>query len=255
MNSLCFLRIGSGLHGLVLVSVYQVVLRIYLDLFVNKYASFSGKSPVKLVFRTGKSAWNNWKYKDKEFIVYAEPVMDDTKKLIYVVSYAVDVSDLNQFMRNERLINNCMEHILQEKDAEKALVVVMREVCLHLKADRAILLKHDILAQTSSLAYEYATQGKQNLKEIFDNVKLNPNDPWYIRTLSKKGFSLPDIQNKENTKQVDEMMGSWSELIKNNFSSLYVTPIHTHGKLWGSFGLFYDIHPYKLKEHEQKILG
>ncbi len=213
----------------------------------SESADILGEHSVLQVIENRRASREEACYHGRDYIVNAEPVFDDGNELIYIVRSAVDVTDLNASIRNEKVVNSCLETLFKEEDLNSAVHIVLKEICLHLKADRCYILRHRVDDEnpTVSLMAEYLRNNATSPDYPPRPVPLNKKDGWYVRLLRHEFLVYPDMKDavaREEMKVFTPYLDSYG------IRSLFSAGIYMNGALWGNFGLAYENVPYSFSD-------
>ncbi len=212
----------------------------------SETADLLGEHSVLRVIETGQSSREEAGYQGRDYIVTAEPVFDDSNELIYIVRSAVDVTDLNASIRNEKIVNTCLETLFGEENMEEALNTVLKEICIHQNADRCYIIQHHLREEnpTVSLMAEYL-RNEVPSRNYPAPLPLDKGDGWYKRLLRHEFLVYPDL-NDEVARE--EMKIFLPYLDQHNIRSLFSAGIYLNDRLWGNFGLVYEKVPHYFSE-------
>ncbi len=209
-------------------------------------------SPLKQIIGGKKSASADLALRDHQYIVHADAVIDEQGKLINIVKDAIDVTRLNELIRNHRLLNFCMSTLFSEEDADKAVPEVLKAVCSHFGAARTYILRFNLEKKCTSSFYEYTKSQQQQTLEKNVEYPMLENEPW-LPILSNGKQVL--IYNLDAPEQLDKL-GSWREYIsRSNMKSIFITGIFQQDKLWGDMGIVFENEPCRrFNEADIKVL-
>ncbi|MGE4564902.1 MAG: PAS domain-containing protein, partial [Victivallaceae bacterium] len=202
--------------------------------------------PVCRALASGKHEQITRRFNGREYIINAEPILDDDGKAINVVKSAIDVTDLNELMSNEQLLNTCMAAVLATDNPELSIKLVLEAFCLHLDADRCFILECNPESGRVSLFGEY--QADESLPQIeIGSFRFKPDEPWMRKLQDREPLVVADLLSEEGSR----MCGSWVIVAKQyGIRSIYSSGIFVNGKLWGKFGVVYQRNQRNFSERE-----
>lgn len=207
--------------------------------------------PWMTVRETGRSAHQEITFRQRDYLVKAEPIHDAKGNLINIVQSAVDVTILNELAENEKVINVCLEELMNENDFEGAIQRTMCAICSHLHANRCYIIKYHGAENAVEFLYDYAsTEVSISLKKE-QPQPLDATTIWYQRMLDKELIVYPDTQLPE----VQKELGPWMELVNRyGVRSIFSAGIYINGELWGNLGMTYDAETHTLTDQNLKFL-
>ena len=206
------------------------------------------------VIATGAPERREIVWHDRVFDTSAHPVFDEKGKLLYVVKSAVDITEINTLLRDQKMINSCLEKLFQSDDVETAAEALLKIFCEYFKATRCYILKFDLKRWKTTLFAEYASPGVRRMFEKNVEYPLSPADPWLEAFKRRKVTHHPDMRSAESRKFVGEWSAGYVD--EFNMRSLFVSPIYVRGKLWGDIGIIYEDTPCgKFSSREEDLLN
>lgn len=205
-------------------------------------------SPLKQIIAGKKSASADLCVDCRQYIIHADAVIDDHGKLINIVKSATEVTELNALIKNQSVINFCLETLLRESDMQKAIFLALRAVCHHIGASRSYIFQFDTDRKTISCFIEYAEPGRAT---VFGKVKDQPYDTrpdWEGRFAGQESIAIESIVDQAGQEGLGE---SWVEMAtRYSMCSLYANRIMLDSKFWGYIGLVYEDHPHAINARE-----
>lgn len=206
------------------------------------------------VIATGRPERREVIWRGRDFDVAAQPVFDETGGLLYVVKSAVDITELNTLLRDQRTINSCLERLFQSEDVEAAIEALLKIFCEYFKATRCYVLKFDLERWKTSLFAEYAAPGIRRMFEKGVEYPLSSADPWLEAFKHREATHHADMRSPESRRFVGEWSAGYID--KFNMRSLFVSPIYVRDKLWGDIGIIYENEPCgKFSSREEYLLN
>jgi len=166
-------------------------------------------------------------------------------KGIAIIGVVQDVTDLNSSIQNEKVVNTCLEALFKGENMDEAVRQVLREICIHMGADRCYILQYHPEDTTVSVAAEYAAQGILPLILACPQQPLATRDMWYQRLLHHEFLVYPDISLPKSRRE----LGMWSSFVEQyHLYSCFISGIYLDDSLWGNFGLTYDRKPHDFSD-------
>ncbi len=152
-----------------------------------------------------------------------------------------DITPLKRLIRDQQVINSCLETLFREENVEVAVNELLRVICEHFKASRCYVLQFDIGSESCRAFAEYAISEKGMMFKKDKDFLISKNDVWFDFSRRTEATLWRDL----NTPEALELFGerSRSYVKKYEMRSLFVAPIFLRGKLWGDFGVIYEKHP------------
>lgn len=190
-----------------------------------------------LVVLYKKIVQREFRFREREYIVTGEPVFDDEGRFVYVLKNAVDVTQMNDLIRNQKLVNVCLEILYKEDDIKQAIEVVLRTLAEHFGASRSYVLQVDYPTSTESIFSEYCARGGRKIFDKCINVKYDTSEPWFEFFERGEPLLLDDFSNPDDLNKLP----SWRDFIReNNITGAFIAGIKIDGKLWGDIGVVYE---------------
>ncbi|MDO4558513.1 MAG: ATP-binding protein, partial [Planctomycetia bacterium] len=209
--------------------------------------------PPDVVITTGKPDYRELDWRGRSYRVFTEPVFDESGQLVRIVRSAVDVSDLNQLVRNQQVINACFETLFHEGKIEQAIHNLLKIVCERFGGTRCYILQFDLKRKSSRAFAEYATPDAGTMFGKGIHYQLSEDEPWVEHFLKKRVVLWKDMKDPKAL----DFVGAWSRPYISEFDvrSLFVAPVFLHGELWGDFGVTYEKHPCpEFDQRERELL-
>ena len=210
-------------------------------------------SPLKQIMAGEKTAVADLKAGSRQYLIHADAVINEQNKLVNIVKSAVDVTDVNALLRDQQMINSCLETLFQEEEVSRAVEKLLEIACAYFGATRCYVLGFDLRRRASRIFAEYALPGIRPMFEKDVDVPMSPEDESWVGFLKRRESALIyDLRDPEKA----TLMGSWKRMVPLfDMRSLFVAPICPHDELWGDFGVIYEKEPCrKFNERELRIL-
>ena len=210
-------------------------------------------SPLKQVMAGKKSAVADLEIGPRQYLIHADAVTDERDRLINIVKSAVDVTDINALLRDQQMLNNCLETLFREEDVERAVGTLLKIACAYFGATRCYVLNFNLRQETCRIFSEYAVPGTEPMFEKNIDFPMQIKDePWIDSFKRRESALIYNLQDMEKA----AFMGSWKRMVPAfDMRSLFVAPICPHDELWGDFGVTYEKEPCReFNERELAIL-
>lgn len=207
--------------------------------------------PWMTVREIGKSAQQELTFRQRDYLVSAEPIHDADGNLINIVQSAVDVTMLNELAANEKVINVCLEQLMSENNIDGAIQSTISAIRSHLHADRCYIVKYHGAGNPVEFLYDYSSSEAIPVLKREQPLPLDTSTIWYRRMLAKELIIYPDTQLPE----VQKELGAWAEMVnRNNVQSIFSAGIYKNGELWGNLGITYNTGKYTLTGQNLKFV-
>ena len=207
--------------------------------------------PIEEVIATGKLVRREVAFRNQEFIVTAEPVFNDDGKLIYIVKNAVDITELNALLENQKVVNFCLETLLSEDDMDRAILLALGEVCRYLGSSRGYIVQFDSEKKTMDCLVEYIVPGKEPIFSGIRNHPYSANPTWEERFRETPDIIIENMQEAAGT----EVGSLWLEIIRRyRIQSVYTRRLMLDSKVWGYLGMVFEDQPHHFTEHDSRFI-
>ncbi len=248
-----FLRANTAVGKLAGVDAERLEPQAERDIFCDALKSGEIR-PTDEVIATRKSVHRELVWRGRNFKVAAEPAFDEAGQLQYVVKSAVDVTELNTLLRDQQVINDCLENLFSTEDVENAVEALLKIFCEYFKGTRCYILKFDLERWKNTLFAEYAVPGTKKMFEKGIEYPLSSIEPWLEAFKRRENTLITDVQSQESR----AFIGEWSAGYIDEFDmrSLFVSPIYLRNELWGDIGIIYEHEPCgKFSSREEDMLN
>ncbi len=204
--------------------------------------------PVPTVLKTGKECCLRMPFHKREYMVSAQPIFDNNK-IAYIVKSAIDITELNQSLKSQQLVNFCMETFFAQSNMKLAFTLVLNEICRYLGAERCFVMKFDSATNIASTIAEYYQEDHTKMWSDLKNFHYCNTEPWFDSFLQNEFISW------SNTHQAgaEEFFGCWYPII-SKLPSLHVLGIYLDGKFWGDIGITFSAPDHQLSEREKVLI-
>ncbi len=211
------------------------------EILVSAFGS-DREQPIEETLRTGKTVTREMKLGGREYIVTGEPVIQNGA-LTYIVKTAVDMTDFNVLLNNQKAMRDCMATLLSVPDAEKAVEKTLCNLCEYLGASRSYVFSVNEEKRTMSSFVEYAPDEEPL---IFHNIKNKPfssSPNWIDRFKSEATVCITNLSAVEKTEYGAEW---YDDVVKYDMRSIYATRLIAGTELCGYLGVIFEHQPREL---------
>ena len=190
-------------------------------------------------------------YRERDYIISTEAVCDDGGNKLYNMKYAVDVTDLNHLIQNQKLVNDLLEEIIGENDFDDCIRRTLENVCKLLGASRGCLLQHN---EDGTLAH--------CISEYIDPVHGHDILKLLDRTLSRVRGVMENTDDKRTFVCNDVKAIDWS-IIKEDWRraakaielrSIFLSNIVCDGRIWGTVGFTFEGNGHTFSDNDIALL-
>lgn len=206
------------------------------DTFCKNCKFFSNGCLADSVFNQKQSCRNEMTMNGRNLMFYTDPLINSSGELLYVIESIIDITELNQFIENEKVVNSCLSILYKAESQEVAIREVLREIGVYLQLDWCYLNEFNNEADSFK---NYATYSKDDTNFLFETnktFKFSKYDYWYQQFLKNEIIQYKVGEN--NSFLYD--FGNLSYFINTYKVKYFVAlPIWIDGKIWGALGLFY----------------
>ena len=190
-------------------------------------------------------------YLGQDYIVVNDIVRDDQSNPLYKMVYAVDVTTMNQLIKNQKFGNELLEEVISEDDFDKCIQRTLKNVCRLLGASRGCLLQHvDDGAKAHCVA------------EFVDPRHFHSKFKMLGRTLSRVRGILENTDDKRtfvcsDTKAIDwnVVKEDWRQAaLAIDLRAIFLSNIICNGEIWGTVGFNFEGISHTFTENDVAIL-
>ncbi len=208
--------------------------------------------PVKQALHDGNAHQAVYVRSGRRYIINANPVSNADGQISGAIKTAVDVTELERLIREQKLLNFSLETLLREPDLKTAVEKVLEAVCRHFDASRCYAFRFDHESKTLNGVGEYVADGGA---EVFGNVRKRPyfaKPNWETRLEKTPSFVIRDCQ----AVNADEYGTQWTDIVKTHqFRSMYVNRLSLRGRVWGYAALVFQDNICDLSESDLILLN
>ncbi|MDD3886280.1 MAG: ABC transporter substrate binding protein [Victivallaceae bacterium] len=230
------------------VTAEQLTTEMNREIFSSSYPPGSLR-PVPKVLKTEKEVNLTMTFRGREYMVSAQPIFDQKQRIAYIVKSAIDITDLNQSIKSQKLVNFCMETFFAESDMKAAFMSVLKEVCNFLGAERSFVMRFDAAHNIASTVAEYHAEGCAEILSEVHDFHYSCAEPWYEAFVRNEFISWSNTHSDG----AQEFFGGWYPII-SKLPSLHVLGLYLDGKSWGTVSLSFSGADHKLSEREKGLL-
>ena len=199
----------------------------------------------------GSSKRQSTTYHDHDYIIASEAVRDNRGVQLYNMKYAVDVTNLNHLIKNQKFVNELLEDILSEDDFDMCIRNTLENVCKLIGASRGCLLQHEDNGTKAHCVSEYVEP-----KHAHANFKM------FGRTLSRVRGILENTSDKrtfvcDNIHTIDWKIirEDWHQAaIAIDLRSIFLSNIICNGEIWGTAGFNFEGLSHTFSENDITLL-
>ncbi|MDD3155616.1 MAG: ATP-binding protein [Victivallaceae bacterium] len=205
--------------------------------------------PIAAVIRTHKPAQLTISYAGRNYISQSLPVLNEQQELIYIVKSAIDVTELNDLIKMQKMVRFCLETFFLESDVNNALELVIKAICEYMDASRCFVMKFDTKTMQANTLAEYIRPGcKPFFKEVKDR-HFDPNDPWIKAIMDHELISVDNMK----TQEAFDLFGSCHEICENA-GAIHTIGLFLEGAFWGTIGISSDKQTDALTRDEMQFI-
>ncbi len=205
--------------------------------------------PVAAVIKTGKEYSLSIPFRNREYMVFAKPIFDRDKKMAYIVKSAIDITELNQSLKSQQLVNFCMKAFFAQSDMKSAFMMVLKEICDYLGAERSFVMRFNSEDHIASTVAEYHREDLNNIWNDVHDFHYSISEPWFDSFTQNEFISWPDTHSKG----AREFFGGWYPII-STLPSLHVLGLYLDGTFWGDLGISFPGVGHQLSEREKDLM-
>ena len=177
--------------------------------------------------------------------------MDITKEWALEKEKNKLIQRLNDHIRNEKMLNHCLQTITIENDLDKTINTILKAVGENCDADRCYVVRCHEPQHTIDTAYEWLREGIPSQLKSFRKFDLNKVDGIYQSILNEKEIAVSDLrQAPEVFRELAEHFPERSVDMK----SLLLCSIWDNGQFWGVIGISYVRRRHDITEADKETL-
>lgn len=160
------------------------------DTFVEKFC------PVRNVIKTNMPASRDFRFKGREYMISAEPIFNEEGKLVNVVRSAVDVTEINELTRNEKILNSCLEKLASENIDADALNGVLTEIGNYLGSAHCYVMKYNFKTSIANVEYENSKPDGYISPNIVRSYTIIEGENWLNMLKNGEILNYPDVTSE-----------------------------------------------------------
>ena len=199
----------------------------------------------------GSSRRQSTTYRDHDYIIATESVRDNRGNPLYNMKYAVDVTNLNHLIQNQKFVNELLEDIISEDDFDNCIRTTLENVCKLIGASRGCLLHHEQDGTMAHCVAEYVEP-----KHAHSNFKM------LHRTLSRVTGILEKTPDKRtfvcnNIHTIDWQLvrEDWHQAaIAIDLRAIFLSNIFCTGEIWGTVAFNFEGVSHTFSENDITLL-
>jgi PAS domain S-box-containing protein len=202
-------------------------------------------------FSKGASRRQSTTYRGQDYIIATESVRDNRGNQLYNMKYAVDVTNLNHLIQNQKFVNEMLEDIIGEDDFDECIRQMLEKVCRLIGASRGCLLQHEEAGTKAHCVSEYVeTRHGHSDFRMFD------------RTLSRVCGILENTPDRRTFVCNDMRAFDW-RLVGNDWKqsaavvdlrAIFLSNIVCNGEVWGTVSFTFEGINHKFVENDNVLL-
>lgn len=211
------------------------------------------ENSVEEVIKTRKEINQEIIWQNRYFDLYTVPVLNNKGEILYVIKSAVESTNLKRLLRNQSLLNECLQSVFENRNEETALETLAKIIGKHFRVSRCAVLKYQFDKAHLQMKTEYVAPGGS---PVFRKEEFYPIQGDFLvkKFLEYRVVSFADFQDEYFPKSTSNDF--WKNLLteKLNTQSAYFVPIWFSGKLWGSLYLSFEDEQYVFPTQDYRIL-
>ncbi len=177
--------------------------------------------------------------------------MDITKEWVLEKEKNKLIQRLNDYIRNEKMLNHCLQTITIENDLDKTINTILKAVGENCNADRCYVFRCHEPQHTIDTAYEWLREGIPSQLSFFQKFDLNKVDGIYQSILKEREIAVDDLQ------QTPEVLQELAEHFPGDsvdMKSLLLCSIWDNKQFWGVIGIDYVRRQHDITEADRETL-
>ena len=209
---------------------------------LNTRETFTGRSGEHLVVQTIKSVIT--RSDGKRLLIGMG--MDISKQYELELAQKRTIDELDNFSRNERIINQSLTRITLEPSMEKAINAMLRIIGENAGADRCYVFRYlDKECSKSSNDYEWVRDGIEPQIDLLKNQDMSPYQAWTTVLQRRQEIMIEDMD-----KPPINLEATARDILKpQGIQSLLVSGIWIDNRLYGFVGLDFVAKKQKFSEN------
>ena len=202
-------------------------------------------------FSKGSSRRQSTTYRGQDYIIATESVRDNRGNQLYNMKYAVDVTNLNHLIQNQKFVNETLEDIIGEDDFDESIRQTLENVCKLIGASRGCLLRHEETGTKAHCVSEYVEPRHQH-----SAIRM------LDRTLSRVCGILENTPDRRTFVCNDMRAFDWSLVEKDwgqaaiaiDLRAMFLSNIVCNGEVWGTVAFNFEGINHAFSENDITLL-
>ncbi len=192
-------------------------------------------------------------YLGQDYIVANDGVRDSQGNLLYNMVYAVDVTTMNQLIKNQRFGNELLEEVISEEDFDACIQHTLENTCRLLGASRGCLFEHVEEGTKTHCIAEFVEPTHPHADFKLFDLTLNRVRGILENTEDKRVFVCSDVQSTIDWSHLAPEWGRAASAI--DLRSIFLSNILLDGEtIWGTFGFTFEGVNHKFTDNDVSIL-
>ena len=201
--------------------------------------------------RSGSSRRQNTSYHGQDYILASESVRDNQGNPLYNMKYAVDVTNLNHLIQNQKFVNELLEDIISEDDFDTCIRQTLENVCRLLGASRGCLLQHEENGTKAHCVSEFVDPRHPHSKFKMLGRTLSRVVGILENTGDKRTFVCSDI----GTIDWNIIREDWRQAARAiDLRAIFLSNIVCNGAIWGTAGFNFEGVNHTFTENDIALL-
>ena len=220
--------------------------RVFRDFTADLKTTAYGKE-----FSSSSSRRQSTTYRNRDYIIATESVRDNRGNQLYNMKYAVDVTNLNHLIQNQKFVNETLEDIISEDDFEASIRQTLENVCRLIGASRGCLLQHEEDGTKAHCVSEYVEP-----RHSHSDIRM------LDKTLSRVCGILENTPDRRTFVCNDMQAFDWSPVgndwkqaaIAIDLRAIFLSNIVCNGEVWGTVSFTFEGINHTFSENDITLL-
>ena len=143
------------------------------------------------------------------------------------------IDALNDFVRNEQMLNRCLKTITVENDFETAVNEILKRVGENRGADRCFIFRYSDNYRVGDNCFEWVREGIAPQKRDLRDFEVERVQKLHRLIVERRIIAVNDLAQEP---EIREELAAWLGK-EPDVKSLLISEIREGGQLWGVFGL------------------
>jgi len=220
--------------------------RVFRDFTADiKRSEFDGSA------RSGSSKLQSTTYRGNDYIITTESVRDNRGNQLYNMKYAVDVTNLNRLIQNQKFVNEMLEDIIGEDDFDECIRKMIENVCRLIGASRGCLLCHEENGEKAHCVSEYVEPGHAHAEFKMLGRTLSRVRGVLENTPDKRTFVCSDI----HAIKWGDIKEDWHQAaIAIDLRAIFLSNIVCNGEVWGTAAFNFEGVSHMFSDNDVTLL-